>query len=1352
MLLGIETAGGSHWDCKLEFDRFDYANVAFFDEAGQDILLHLSFRAAENLLVLNRRANRVWEEEAHIACDFSATGSDLRIEFADEGATIFLDDSPLLSWLSHPSKGQVRWFDLYGGVRDVRIHGASGQGRHVHGELKHTPAFALAGWGVEAGNDTQVIRIESVSSPCELPQRYVTRHDIADAAGCQNTSLGVVAILPATMWQDVPDGDTASFQLTCNGRPCADPVMFDRDALVDTIGAIAADEEATAFALISSIEHATHAGVVSRLSATARKRLAQAVGTYGLWDIPAAGEFADAQGAAVPEPIESDVDVMKVEAVQRAFGSQLRSEPCRSPADVLQDPQIRSAIARLTTTQQRLLALRLTDTFAEADDMEALAEIATTCALREEPAPDAAWARSFRLPYDLLAEDGDAVVGFFRWLEERPDDWVSRTSIAWAIKQIVTACPLCLDDSDREAAVRTYVEFVTWQARDYWQAPSCLNTLDAFVTVLSHLDRFSTNFQEWAIDRAWRLFWLSPTFWRRWDTDSGLTALHTDPRLNAARRAFDAATTIVLEGPDATSATPMTVAGTPDGERLVRELAATGWTGDDSAMMAVRQTHDLLLRRAALPGQNSPIAENQAELVAEAIRRHTPDILHNEYHHVQTRVGARVAALLEAPSEAPYAERLRGLQADLHLLAGRRSNFIGIAIALNLTSALLRCERNDDADITGTFACALIEAVQENDAEALTVSPAVRMAVFGLRQTAQVCVSDLAQRIVNILPAAEAEVPEPAKADTESRLPRDARSTFFDTVVIVFSCRALLDSRVAAQRETWLRDLKARGIPYLIAVGDGDGTVEGDVVYLDAPDSYEGLPRKVLAAVRWVYENTPFSHMLKIDDDCFLDVDRFFFGQSYRKFAYYGRGIQRLVGQTDRVWHVSRSGNDASAPEIDKSPEPSTYTDGGTGYVLNRTIMQILLRNSETEEGAQLILTSIMEDKLIGDLLWMTGILPDSEDYDSCVLRRPHSAGVPISRWMNAFLPGPASPAKIAHLDAAALQAKAAEHHSSGKLFPRKVWPTVAPAFVGWNHNALSLVGTEERLQKTNEQELVVISAARNEREMLPLFLRHYRTLGVKGFLIADNCSDDGSLEYLHEQPDVAVFSVDSDYANSEYGVAWQQALMANFRLNRWSLVADVDEFLVLANGETSLPEVVSSGALGNADAARVFMLDLYPAGPLAEANFDDSDPFAVATHVDREPFRAETAFSGPFSNARTWTSNLRHRLLANSRPDLFVAQKYALLRYRPWMRLTAGLHFLAEAEVAQREFIFAHFKYHAGFHEKIRREIRRKQHFNNAEEYRRYRDLMSEGQDVLFDPDVSVPWRECEWVRERLR
>jgi hypothetical protein len=557
-------------------------------------------------------------------------------------------------------------------------------------------------------------------------------------------------------------------------------------------------------------------------------------------------------------------------------------------------------------------------------------------------------------------------------------------------------------------------------------------------------------------------------------------------------------------------------------------------------------------------------------------------------------------------------------------------------------------------------------------------------------------------------------------------------------------------------RAGWLSRLEALGVPFVVMVGGGDGRRDGDVVHLDAPDDYEGLPRKTLAAMRWLRDNTAFGHVIKIDDDCFMDPDAYLLAQSWRKFDYHGRRLVREEGQLDRAWHQSKSCSDRGRLELDKSPDTSVYADGGSAYALSRTAMSALLAETETPAGRQLTRASFMEDKLVGDLLARAGISVFEEDHYVTVRRRARPGGIPVPRWVDGFDAGPAAPVKVVHLDTARGQAAALEGLSAPRLRPSKLWPSDAPPRLVSDTNALELISAQDRLSKVNAAEVAVVASMRNEMFMLPHFLEHYRKLGVGGFLVADNGSDDGTLEHLHEQPDVAVFAVDTDYGRSQYGVAWQRTLMASLRVGRWSLVVDADELLAIDAGSpdgsgASLTDLLATPAFERADAARLFMLDMYPSGPLAEADFVAAGPFTQADHCDRDAFLTTSASMGPFSDQPTWTSGLRHRLVTGSRPELFVAQKIALMRYRPWMRLSAGLHFCAEARLAERELLLCHFKYNAAFRRKALTEVRRRQHFNDAEEYRKYQAILAEGHDTLHDPELSVHWRENGAVRRLL-
>jgi len=267
-----------------------------------------------------------------------------------------------------------------------------------------------------------------------------------------------------------------------------------------------------------------------------------------------------------------------------------------------------------------------------------------------------------------------------------------------------------------------------------------------------------------------------------------------------------------------------------------------------------------------------------------------------------------------------------------------------------------------------------------------------------------------------------------------------------------------------------------------------------------------------------------------------------------------------------------------------------------------------------------------------------------------------------------------------------------------------------------------------------------VVAVARNERVLMPHFLAHYRRLGVSHFVLVDNLSDDGTREYLLEQPDVVLYSADTEYRHSHYGVAWQQAVLAAHALGKWVVLADIDEFLVFEGCEDRpVADWLRAQAAAGHDAVLTMMVDMYPPGDLADADFSTQAPFDAAPYFDKQPLVPWLMGSGCFSNGPTYLSGLRHRLIPDSAPNLYTAQKVAVLRYQPWVRLSEGLHYAANIQVSTQRACFCHFKYHAGFKAKVHAEIARRQHFNGAEEYRKYLAMVAEGGQPLHHPALSV-------------
>lgn len=1354
-MLPFNPQGQARFSYQADFSQEDFANLSFFDPEKREILFHLSLRASEGLAVCNRRGAdpEAWRRERRKRVRLDRTAR-VDILFAPPLVTVRLDGAEIFRFGKemlrppYPGLDRIGFVDFQGGLIpasvdiDIRDAGADPrlvltQRLELRGTLPATAPRAL----------------EIAARGLEAPLPVIAMAEAGE--------LRLRAMLPGRAWEGVAEGAPLHLTLRETGTETAlAELTVTRDDIARHATALlrGGDLGGDPLAASQMIEHLRFAGLAGALPAPIRARLADVAAQFGLesflWPAGAEADAATpASGVtALPDP---DPDFTALAAAQAQLAQALRAAgPEADPV-----PLLDAATAELPERMKWDFYVSMADWFCLHDRFETLfahARAAGTGAFRPS---DNGWFNSGVLPFLLRQGDIAELREVTWWLVEDTESWIQTASLGWVMQRAL-ADPL-LDERDRDDLLYAFTDFIDRRRGDYWGRSPCRALIGAALELVAEYERLADYTRahiDWFIPRA---YGLTRQFWE----EVAARGLSLSPQIEAARRSW-AAVEDRIAGRETGDDAPLRAAlgffervGCADTMRYRRELLGpSGLTAHDGSppshldlVQAGMDPGEAAIRQLAFPGAR-PGGEDLARAAARAMPAFYDKVPRAPLYTVQLRASRAAADLLDqalTSGSEPDSDAIETILADLGALSTARSGYVGFTIGLGLMQGLLRLDRPGAARALRAGLQAMRRRLNDWERRYLPQSPALTSGLTGLRPWAESHAE--ARKILASFPRASRSLPAPAEAP----LPGGdaATSALFDTLVVVFSCKPNLDTRIPAMRAGWLGRLAELGVPYIIVTGDGDGRRQGDVVHLDAPDDYEGLPAKTLAMIDWVHRHSSHAHLLKIDDDCFLNPDEFFHSQSHRKFDYYGRVLTRVPGQLDRAWHCAKSSSARGRLELDKSPEPSSYCDGGSGYTLSRRAMEAALEAAASPEGRALIRVSFMEDKLLGDLLVSRGIWPEGEDYRITVRRRENPKGLPVPRWLNGFDASRAAPVKLVHLDTHTTQAAALTQLDSPGLAPSKIWPSYQDVALVENSNALEMITPAERLGAARAAPVSVVACMRNEMFMLPRFLDHYRAQGVESFLIADNCSDDGTLEYLAEQPDVALFSVDTAYSLSHYGVAWQQALMAAFRMDRWSLVADADELLVWEpTRRASLPDLLAGPDFAEAEAARIFMLDMYPEGSLSEADFKEASPFEQAGFVDRAPFLTSSTGHGPFSDQPTWTSALRHRLIPGSRAELFVAQKLALLRYRPWMRLSAGLHYVADAKLAPRELLFAHFKYNADFRRKAMAEVARRQHFNDAEEYRKYLALASEGRDRVFDPGISVPWEACAFVRARIR
>lgn len=189
------------------------------------------------------------------------------------------------------------------------------------------------------------------------------------------------------------------------------------------------------------------------------------------------------------------------------------------------------------------------------------------------------------------------------------------------------------------------------------------------------------------------------------------------------------------------------------------------------------------------------------------------------------------------------------------------------------------------------------------------------------------------------------------------------------SMAMIVSCRRYQDNALRLAQQ-----FDEAQFPYLIVTGADTAPIEHPrAVQVNAPDNYEGLPRKVTAALHWVYENVgPQVGILKLDDDqTLVDREKLLDAvyQLKQQDAYAGFPVTSL--SHDRCWHW----NKCEDPELNRrsygKPFYHPWARGGAYYLGSGPLEKFVFA---TMRFPGLLEGEYYEDKLVGDVLALENI------------------------------------------------------------------------------------------------------------------------------------------------------------------------------------------------------------------------------------------------------------------------------------------------------------------------------------------------------------------------------------------
>lgn len=158
-------------------------------------------------------------------------------------------------------------------------------------------------------------------------------------------------------------------------------------------------------------------------------------------------------------------------------------------------------------------------------------------------------------------------------------------------------------------------------------------------------------------------------------------------------------------------------------------------------------------------------------------------------------------------------------------------------------------------------------------------------------------------------------------------------------LIAIIACHKLkYRAYIRAQRNTWIGYIP-KSVDYKFFYGKSDNEVPAkpDEVFLDCPDDYDSLPKKVQKIYQYAVENN-YDYVFKVDCDSFVFVDRLL-SSNFNQHDFVGRR------------------NDCS----------NGYASGGPGFWLSKKAFEIIAKQSDFPDPA--------DDRWVGQVLLDHGIV-----------------------------------------------------------------------------------------------------------------------------------------------------------------------------------------------------------------------------------------------------------------------------------------------------------------------------------------------------------------------------------------
>lgn len=276
-------------------------------------------------------------------------------------------------------------------------------------------------------------------------------------------------------------------------------------------------------------------------------------------------------------------------------------------------------------------------------------------------------------------------------------------------------------------------------------------------------------------------------------------------------------------------------------------------------------------------------------------------------------------------------------------------------------------------------------------------------------------------------------------------------------------------------------------------------------------------------------------------------------------------------------------------------------------------------------------------------------------------------------------------------------------------------------------------------MQNIPKDEPILVCNVRDDIDRIKMSIKYHREMGVKYFAIMDNCSQDGTYEWLLEQ-DIDVFTVKEQYTSVKR-VGWITKVADYYGFDRWFIILDSDELLTYRGIENNpIQSFIRELCQNKINRVPMFMLDMYANENDLEDRGENIDIeskynlFDTDSYIMSDDFKGILVYGGP-----------RERYFGKEAPR-------ELLTKYPIVFLGMGeiycYHYVFPFEQnfdSEIKGVLRHYKFINGDIDKYKRIVKEGNYAGGSALYKKYLEKMKDTKEIDFVYEGTAKYHSSE-------